>query len=123
MIAIDEADKMLSAAFQQVIEKIISTAMPKCQVMLFSATFPMFVKDFKDRFLKDPCVINLMDELTLHGVTQYYAFIEESKKVRCLNTLFSKVVAFYTRTAPGALTYSPSKASDQPIYHILQLHK
>ena len=32
-----------------------------------------------------------MDELTLKGVTQYYAYVEERQKVHCLNTLFSKV--------------------------------
>lgn len=32
-----------------------------------------------------------MDELTLRGVTQYYAFVEERQKVHCLNTLFSKL--------------------------------
>lgn len=32
-----------------------------------------------------------MDELTLKGVTQYYAFVQERQKVHCLNTLFSKV--------------------------------
>jgi ATP-dependent RNA helicase DDX6/DHH1 len=33
-----------------------------------------------------------MDELTLRGVTQYYAYVEERQKVHCLNTLFSKVL-------------------------------
>lgn len=37
-----------------------------------------------------------MDELTLRGVTQYYAFLEERQKVHCLNTLFSKVCALRT---------------------------
>jgi ATP-dependent RNA helicase DDX6/DHH1 len=32
-----------------------------------------------------------MDELTLRGITQYYAFVEERQKVHCLNTLFSKL--------------------------------
>jgi len=32
-----------------------------------------------------------MEELTLIGVTQYYAFVEEKQKVHCLNTLFSKL--------------------------------
>src|SRR5690606_10144221 len=41
--------------------------------------------------LRKPYEINLMDELTLKGVTQYYAFVEERQKVHCLNTLFSKV--------------------------------
>lgn len=32
-----------------------------------------------------------MDELTLKGVTQYYAYLEEKEKIHCLNTLFSKL--------------------------------
>lgn len=32
-----------------------------------------------------------MEELTLLGVTQYYAFVQEKQKVHCLNTLFRKV--------------------------------
>merc|ERR1740130_1435412 len=43
-----------------------------------------------NRRVPDPHLINLMDELTLKGVTQYYAFVEERQKVSCLNTLFSK---------------------------------
>ena len=38
--------------------------------MLFSATFPVTVKQFKEKFLRKPYIINLMDELTLKGVTQ-----------------------------------------------------
>ena len=41
--------------------------------------------------MNTPHEINLMDELTLRGVTQYYAYVEERQKVHCLNTLFSKV--------------------------------
>ncbi|CAN0187212.1 unnamed protein product [Ectocarpus sp. 8 AP-2014] len=32
-----------------------------------------------------------MDELTLKGITQFYAFVAERQKVHCLNTLFSKL--------------------------------
>lgn len=45
----------------------------------------------QDKWMRKPYEINLMDELTLRGVTQYYAFLEERQKVHCLNTLFSKV--------------------------------
>lgn len=41
--------------------------------------------------MNSPYEINLMDELTLRGITQYYAFVEEKEKVHCLNTLFSKL--------------------------------
>lgn len=48
----------------------------------------------QDKWMRKPYEINLMDELTLRGVTQYYAFLEERQKVHCLNTLFSKVRFF-----------------------------
>jgi len=87
----DEADKLLSPEFQPLIEKLIDFLPKERQILLFSATFPVTVKQFKDRFLQKPYEVNLMDELTLKGVTQYYAFVEERQKVHCLNTLFSKL--------------------------------
>lgn len=92
MLVIDEADKLLAPEFTTVIEQLISRYLPDDrQISLFSATFPVTVKGFRDRWLRRPYEINLMDELTLRGITQYYAFVEESKKVHCLNTLFSKL--------------------------------
>lgn len=41
--------------------------------------------------MRNPHEINLMDELTLRGITQYYAYVDEKQKVHCLNTLFSKL--------------------------------
>jgi len=87
----DEADKLLSPEFQPLVEQIISHLPKEKQILLFSATFPVTVKHFKDKFLQKPYEVNLMDELTLKGVTQYYAFVEERQKVHCLNTLFSKL--------------------------------
>ena len=103
----DEADKLLSPEFTPVIEQLLSFHPKDRQVMLFSATFPMIVKSFKvcheycmfqlmvnkvkDKHMNSPYEINLMDELTLRGITQYYAFVEEKQKVHCLNTLFSKL--------------------------------
>jgi len=87
----DEADKLLSPEFQPLIEQLIDFLPKERQILLFSATFPVTVKDFKERFLTRPYEVNLMDELTLKGVTQYYAFVEERQKVHCLNTLFSKL--------------------------------
>ncbi|CAK5261818.1 unnamed protein product [Mycena citricolor] len=91
VFVMDEADKLLSPEFSPVMEQLLSYLPPQRQVMLFSATFPMIVKDFKEKHMKAPYEINLMDELTLRGVTQYYAYVEERQKVHCLNTLFSKL--------------------------------
>ncbi|RMZ85399.1 hypothetical protein DV737_g710, partial [Chaetothyriales sp. CBS 132003] len=91
IFVMDEADKLLSPEFTVVIEQLLNFHPKDRQVMLFSATFPLVVKDFKDKHMRDPYEINLMDELTLRGITQYYAFVEEKQKVHCLNTLFSKL--------------------------------
>ncbi len=86
-----QADKLLAPEFQPSIEQLIHFLPANRQLLMFSATFPVTVKDFKEKYLPRPYVINLMDELTLKGITQYYAFVEERQKVHCLNTLFSKV--------------------------------
>ncbi|CAF2034335.1 DEAD-box ATP-dependent RNA helicase 8 [Brassica napus] len=91
VFVMDEADKLLSQEFQPSVEHLISFLPQNRQILMFSATFPVTVKDFKDRFLTNPYIINLMDELTLKGITQFYAFVEERQKIHCLNTLFSKL--------------------------------
>ena len=86
----DEADKMLSREFKGIIEQILEFSSNR-QALLFSATFPLAVKSFMDKHLTKPYEINLMDELTLKGISQFYAFVEEKQKLHCLNTLFSKL--------------------------------
>eukprot|EP00549_Striatella_unipunctata_P015244 CAMPEP_0118725048 /NCGR_PEP_ID=MMETSP0800-20121206/32927_1 /TAXON_ID=210618 ORGANISM="Striatella unipunctata, Strain CCMP2910" /NCGR_SAMPLE_ID=MMETSP0800 /ASSEMBLY_ACC=CAM_ASM_000638 /LENGTH=397 /DNA_ID=CAMNT_0006633711 /DNA_START=146 /DNA_END=1340 /DNA_ORIENTATION=- len=90
-IVMDEADKLLSPEFQPVLEKIIAQCAPDHQICLFSATFPVTVKSFCQKFVPNPYSINLMEELTLRGISQFYAYVEERQKVHCLNTLFSKL--------------------------------
>ncbi|KAL5281781.1 DDX6 family protein [Megaselia abdita] len=91
ILVLDEADKLLSQDFQDMLDHVIMKLPKEPQILLFSATFPLSVKNFMDKHLRDPYEINLMEELTLKGVTQYYAFVQERQKVHCLNTLFSKL--------------------------------
>ncbi|CAN3374119.1 hypothetical protein DIURU_000944 [Diutina rugosa] len=91
IFVMDEADKMLSREFKAIIEQILAFFPKQRQSLLFSATFPLAVKSFMDQHLTKPYEINLMDELTLRGISQFYAFVEEKQKLHCLNTLFSKL--------------------------------
>ncbi|KAL4099048.1 hypothetical protein QTP88_023543 [Uroleucon formosanum] len=91
ILVLDEADKLLSQDFKGMLDHIISRLPSERQILLYSATFPLTVKQFMDKHLRSPYEINLMEELTLKGVTQYYAFVQEKQKVHCLNTLFSKL--------------------------------
>lgn len=91
IFVMDEADKLLSPEFTPVIEQLMAFCADDRQVMLFSATFPIVVKSFMDKHMNKPYEINLMEELTLKGITQYYAFVKEDQKVHCLHTLFKKL--------------------------------
>jgi len=91
VVVLDEADKMLSKDFRKVTDELMKHLPEKRQMLLFSATFPLEVKHFVNSYCEDHHTINMMTELTLKGVTQYYAFVKENQKVHCLNTLFSRV--------------------------------
>jgi len=91
MVVMDEADKLLCPEFQPIIEELLRFLPAERQILMFSATFPMSILEFKNKYMPETHEINLMDELTLKGVTQFYAFVEERQKVHCLNTLFTKL--------------------------------
>lgn len=91
-VVMDEADKLLSQETEITCVELIAKTASNRQICLFSATFPTNVRGFKEKYMKtNTQEINLMDELTLVGVTQYYAYLEEKKKVQCLNTLFKRL--------------------------------
>ena len=54
VFVMDEADKLLSPEFTPVMEQLLSYLPESRQVMLFSATFPLIVKDFK---VHDLCIV------------------------------------------------------------------
>jgi len=91
MVVLDEVDKLLSENFKVIVGKILELMPEDKQISLFSATYPVAIRSFQQRYVPDPEFINLMEELTLKGVTQYYAYLEEKEKLHCLNTLFSKL--------------------------------
>ncbi|KAG8009925.1 putative ATP-dependent RNA helicase DDX6 [Nibea albiflora] len=91
IMRLDEIDKLLSQDFVVLIEDIIAFLPKERQILLYSATFPISVQKFMSKHLKKPYEINLMEELTLKGITQYYAYVTERQKVHCLNTLFSRL--------------------------------
>ncbi|QQP50224.1 DEAD box ATPdependent RNA helicaselike [Caligus rogercresseyi] len=91
VVCLDEADKLLGHDFKGMLDRLISNLPERRQILLYSATFPLTVEYFMKRHMKTPYEVNLMDELTLKGITQYYAFVQERQKVHCLNTLFTKL--------------------------------
>eukprot|EP01064_Diplonema_japonicum_P020377 TRINITY_DN2969_c0_g1_i1.p1 TRINITY_DN2969_c0_g1~~TRINITY_DN2969_c0_g1_i1.p1 ORF type:complete len:406 (+),score=175.56 TRINITY_DN2969_c0_g1_i1:73-1290(+) len=90
-VVLDEADKLLSPEFSPLVEQTLNFLPKKRQILLFSATFPLGVKDFADKHMQAVHEVNLMDELTLKGVSQFYAFVEEAQKLHCLYSLFKRL--------------------------------
>ncbi|GMT12765.1 hypothetical protein PFISCL1PPCAC_4062, partial [Pristionchus fissidentatus] len=70
VLVLDEADKLLSQDFQGVLDRLIAFVPKQRQIMLYSATLPLTVSDFMKKHMRKPYEINLMEELTLLGVTQ-----------------------------------------------------
>ena len=91
MVVLDEVDKLLSENFKMLVGKILDIMPENKQISLFSATYPVMIRPFQQQYVPNPTFINLMEELTLKGVTQFYAYLEEKEKLHCLNTLFSKL--------------------------------
>lgn len=91
VFVMDEGDKLLSPEFIPLMDRMLQHTPDDRQILCFSATFPATVAEFSDRWMPDAHQINLMEELTLKGVTQYYAFVDEKQKLHCLSTLFSKL--------------------------------
>ncbi len=69
LLVLDEVDKLLSIDFKSIVAQIIEIMPKDKQVMLFSATYPMEIKEFQQKYIDSPQFINLMEELTLKGVT------------------------------------------------------
>jgi len=90
-IVLDEADKLLSADFLPAVTTLLEYMPKDRQLLLFSATFPSTIKSFKEDWMPDCKILNLMDELTLKGVSQYYAYVNETQKVHCLYALLRKL--------------------------------
>jgi len=91
IFCMDEADKLLSGDFVKIVEEILRACPPARQLLLYSATFPERIQDFCQTWMPIHDRINLMADLTLKGVTQYYAYVDEKQKVLCLHTLFKRL--------------------------------
>eukprot|EP00927_Polykrikos_kofoidii_P037329 TRINITY_DN3146_c0_g1_i1.p1 TRINITY_DN3146_c0_g1~~TRINITY_DN3146_c0_g1_i1.p1 ORF type:complete len:473 (-),score=96.89 TRINITY_DN3146_c0_g1_i1:89-1426(-) len=99
---LDECDKCVEKLdMRRDIQGIFMETPKKKQVMMFSATMTSETRALCKKFMQDPHEISVDEEskLTLHGLLQYYAKLEEKEKNRKLNDLldaleFNQVVIF-----------------------------
>lgn len=89
---LDEADRLLEGNFERDVEDIVNYLNPKCALLMYSATFPLRIKSFKEKFMPKAEVINLMDELMLIGLTHYYMLVDEREKMRAIYKIYSSLI-------------------------------
>tara|TARA_Y100001980_G_C14547336_1_gene327843 strand:+ start:1376 stop:2530 length:1155 start_codon:yes stop_codon:yes gene_type:complete len=93
ILAIDEADEMLSYGFKEQIYNIFQILNSDMQVLLFSATMPEDLKKISQKFMRDPVEIYVKQEqLSLQGIKQFYVFLlSEQEKALSLMDIFNTI--------------------------------
>jgi superfamily II DNA/RNA helicase len=99
IFVMDEADKLLSPEFTPTIEQLLSYHPKDRQVMLFSATFPMVVKSFKDKHSAVSHNTMLLSKKRRRST----ALTRSSQNFRSTSPLSSAI-------PPTASNYSPRKS-------------
>lgn len=91
IIAIDEADEMLSSGFKEQLYNIFQRFSNTIQVALFSATLPENIFEITNKIMRNPVTITVKPEkLTLDGIAQYFvAMNDDQQKYSTLKDLFS----------------------------------
>lgn len=54
MLVLDEVDKLLSVDFKSIVARILEIMPSDKQVMLFSATYPVEIKEFQQKYIQEP---------------------------------------------------------------------
>eukprot|EP01101_Sappina_pedata_P006253 TRINITY_DN306_c0_g1_i1.p2 TRINITY_DN306_c0_g1~~TRINITY_DN306_c0_g1_i1.p2 ORF type:complete len:446 (-),score=246.88 TRINITY_DN306_c0_g1_i1:114-1430(-) len=99
---LDECDRMLAElSMRRDVQEIFKSTPLSKQVMMFSATLSEDIRPVCKRFMRNPLEIYINDgaKLTLHGLQQYFAELEEKDKnkklVDLLDSLdFNQLVIF-----------------------------
>jgi ATP-dependent RNA helicase DDX18/HAS1 len=102
---IDEADKILNSGFQEQLNEICQNLPKEKQIALFSATLTEDVQFLVDLMFVNPPIFIQADSnsetKTSDFVSQYYAIVQASKKMKVLVTFLkrhknSKIMVFFT---------------------------
>jgi ATP-dependent RNA helicase DeaD len=85
MVVLDEADRMLDMGFAEDMERILASAPPERQTVLFSATLPPIIKRMIERFTRNPESVRITDTaLTAPAIEQSYYEVDRRSKLEAL---------------------------------------
>ena len=87
-----EPARLLEGNFERDVEDIVSRLPPRASLLMYSATFPLRIRSFKEKYMPRAEVVNLMDELMLLGLTHYYMLVDEREKMRAIFKVYSSLI-------------------------------
>lgn len=93
-LILDEADELLTDAFQYQIKDIIHQLPETTQIGIYSATMTRATSDIAMKFMRDPQFIEVKKEqLTLEGISQYHIYTENDRsKYDTIVDLYSTII-------------------------------
>lgn len=101
---VDECDRLLNEiSFRRDLQEVFKATPHDKQVMFFSATYTEEARAIANKFCQNPVQVSVdSNQLTLHGLTQYYVSLKEEEKNRKLCDLldsldFNQVVIFVSK--------------------------
>ena len=91
-IVLDEADEMLNMGFKEDIETILQDIPKQHQTLMFSATFPAFIKKITKEFMTNPISIEVGEQnKSLSNIKQTYATVKQKDKKEALLDFFETI--------------------------------
>ena len=84
---LDEADSMLDMGFQDDILRIVSYLPKKKQMLLFSATMPIKIRNFARKILSKPVEVNIAISKPSEGIDQQAYLVYDQQKMNLLKII------------------------------------
>jgi len=88
---LDEADSMLDMGFQDDILRIVSYLPKKKQMLLFSATMPLKIRNFARKILYQPVEVNIAISKPSEGIDQRAYLVYDKQKMDLLKIILQDV--------------------------------